>query len=270
MIRKFLIWGINSLTGHFVLAALFVSSPLLLLGLIVNIRAGYPTADLGLLLVSAMAAGLFSTLFIWYGFTARILKIREDLKSNIVEDQSAANNIKSAPTQLSEDTNVHYQWTYNVMYYSTLVDRYYKQLPLIRRLAIQYTIMWLVGIVLFSFAIGTPNLEFAGWALLVGAFGVPGLVFLTKQGIILKYRLRPSFGTDADYIASETGFTIHQKSLNGAYPWTTYSRAVRFSDGILLLKAGAIRWLPDSALKRGTVDESMAIIRSHLPIRLLG
>lgn len=269
MIKKVFSWGINSLAGHFTLSALFVSSPLLLLGLIVNIRAGYPTADLGLLLVSAMVAGLFSALFIWFGYTARVQQIRKDLAKNAVESLSVSNTINSDP-HLTEDAKVHYRWTYDAGYYSTLVDRYYKQLPLIRHLAIQYTFMWLGGTTIFSFVIGTPTLEFAALALLVGAIGVPGLVLLTKQGIVLKYRLRPSFGTNADYFASETGFTIRQKSLDGSYPWTTYSSAVRFADGILLLKAGAIRWLPDYALQRGSIEDVLALVRSRMPTRLLG
>lgn len=169
----------------------------------------------------------------------------------------------------SGDAQVHYHWSYDAAYYSTVVDRYYKQLPFILHLPIQYTLLWLGITVPLLIRIGTPTLVFVGWALLIGAIGIPGLVVLTKHGIKLKFRLRSSFGTDVDFFTSEAGIMIHQKSLNGAYPWTTYSRAVRFSDGILLLKPGAIRWLPDSALRRGTADEAVTLVRSHLPTRLL-
>lgn len=172
------------------------------------------------------------------------------------------------------DATLHYHWNYSPAYYSTLVDRYYKQLPYILHLPVQYALLWLVGTTVLFVNTSNPSLVFAGQALLIGALGIPALVFLTKRGIVLKYRLRSivrgtDYGVDADYFASEAGITIRQKLLNSSYPWTTYSRAVRFSDGILLLKPGAIRWLPDYALQRGTVDEAMVLVRSRLPTRLM-
>jgi hypothetical protein len=112
--------------------------------------------------------------------------------------------------------------------------------------------------------------EFAEWALLIGAIGIPAGILLTKKAILFKYRLRPSFGSDARYSMSETGVTIHAKSLQGTYPWSVYSRAVRFSDGMLLLQRGGMRWLPDAALLSGTVGEVLVLVRAHLPIRLIG
>jgi hypothetical protein len=56
------------------------------------------------------------------------------------------------------------------------------------------------------------------------------------------------------------------------YRWrydVTYARAVRFPDGILLLRKGAIRWLPDRSLETGSVDEAMTLVRSKLPLRVI-
>jgi hypothetical protein len=270
MFRRLFNWGISSLGGHLALSALAVSLPVLLLGLIVNIRAGYPTADLGLLLMSATLAGVLPAFFVWHGLTARVQRLRK--QSGAGADADAARpvvNTSECDAQLSDGAKIRYRWCYDAAYYSTVVDRYYKQLPHIRHPPIQYTLLWLGGAVLFSVLSGSPTLEFAGWALLIGAVGVPGLVVLTKQGIVLRYRLRPSFGTHADFLLSEAGITICQKSLHGTYPWTAYSRAVRFPDGILLLKSGAIRWLPDYALQSGTVNEAVTLVRSRMPIRLL-
>ena len=55
----------------------------------------------------------------------------------------------------------------------------------------------------------------------------------------------------------------------GRFPWTVYNRAVHFSDGILLIRKGGIRWLPDAALTEGTAGDAIAIVRSHLPVREL-
>jgi hypothetical protein len=130
--------------------------------------------------------------------------------------------------------------------------------------------VWTLGVGVFSAATGEAVREFAGWALLIGAMGIPAFVLLTKKAIILKYRFRPSFGSEARYSMSETGVTIHATSLQGNYPWSGYSRAVRFSDGMLLLQKEGMRWLPDAALLSGTGDDVLALVRAHLSTRLIG
>ena len=113
---------------------------------------------------------------------------------------------------------IEYRWRYDADYYATLIERYYRQLPLILQLPTQFTVVWLVGLVVFSAATGESLREFGGWALLIGAIGIPASVLLTKKAILLKYRIRPSFGSEASYSMSETGITIHAKSLQGTYP----------------------------------------------------
>ena len=105
-----------------------------------------------------------------------------------------------------------------------------------------------------------------GWAVLIGAIGIPAGVVLTKLGIRLKYRLRrrSGFGSETSYSMAETGITITGTG-QGSFAWSVYSRAVRFPDGVLLVRKGAVRWLPDGALKSGTVEEAMALVSSKLP-----
>ncbi len=67
---------------------------------------------------------------------------------------------------------------------------------------------------------------------------------------------------------AETGITITGIG-QGSFAWSVYSRAVRFPDGVLLVRKGAARWLPDSALKSGTVEEAMALVSSKLPTRTI-
>jgi hypothetical protein len=112
--------------------------------------------------------------------------------------------------------------------------------------------------------------ELVVWALPVGAIAIPALVFVTKKGIFIKYRIRPSFGSEACYSLSDSGGTIEQQSGATSFPWTMYRRAVRFSDGILLVRTGAIRWLPDQSLETGSIEEAMALVRSKLPLRIVG
>jgi hypothetical protein len=69
MFRAFLKWGRSSLTGHQVLSELALALPLFVLGLVVNIRSGYPTADLGWLIVVPTLVGLPPGFFIYPSVT---------------------------------------------------------------------------------------------------------------------------------------------------------------------------------------------------------
>ena len=165
---------------------------------------------------------------------------------------------------------IDYNWRYDARYYAAVVDRYYRQLPFVLHLPSQFTLLWLLGVLLFSWVTGESIKEFAGWALLIGAVAIPSLVVLTKLGIRLKYRLRArsGFGTETSYSMAETGVTITGTG-QGTFAWSVYSRAIRFSDGLLLMRKGAVRWLPDTALESGSVVEATSLVSSRLPMRLI-
>jgi hypothetical protein len=165
---------------------------------------------------------------------------------------------------------INYKWRYDANYYAAVVDRYYRQLPFLLHLSSQFTLLWILGILAFSWITGEALREFAGSALLIGAIAVPAGVVLTKQGIRLKYRLRSrsGFGTETNYSIAETGITITGTG-QGSFAWAVYSRAIRFSDGLLLVRKGAVRWLPDTALQSGTVEEATALVRARLPMRFI-
>ena len=165
---------------------------------------------------------------------------------------------------------IEYKWRYDVSYYATVVDRYYQQLPFLLHLPSQFTLLWLLGIIAFLWVTGEALKEFAWWALLIGAIGIPAGVVLTKLCIRLKYRLRrrSGFGSETSYSMAETGITITGTG-QGTFPWSVYSRSVRFPDGVLLVRKGAVRWLPDAALKSGTVEEAMTLVGSQLPTRTI-
>jgi hypothetical protein len=160
---------------------------------------------------------------------------------------------------------IDYRWRYDARYYAAVVDRYYRQLPSVLHLSSQFTLLWLLGVLLFSWVTGESIKEFAGWALLIGAVAIPSLVVLTKLGIRLKYRLRArsGFGTETSYSMAETGVTITGTG-QGTFAWSVYSRAIRFSDSLLLMRKGAVRWLPDTALESGSVVEATALA-DHRP-----
>jgi hypothetical protein len=69
-----LAWGARSLKGHVVLSLLFISLPILALGIFTNLRAGYLTADLPLLIGASVLAALPPAFGIWYWVTAPRLR----------------------------------------------------------------------------------------------------------------------------------------------------------------------------------------------------
>jgi hypothetical protein len=162
-----------------------------------------------------------------------------------------------------------YRWRYDATYYKTVTDRYYRQLPFVLRLPTQLTLLWLLIVAGCWYFRDVALSELVVWALVIGAIAIPALVFLTKKGILLKYRVRPSFDSEACYSLSDSGGTIQQKSGAATFPWTMYRRAVRFPDGFLLVRSGAIRWLPDQSLETGSIDEVMALVRFKLPLRVI-
>lgn len=162
-----------------------------------------------------------------------------------------------------------YRWRYDATYYRAVTDRYYRQLPFVLHLPTQFTLLWLLMVAMCWYFTDIARTELVMWALLIGAIGIPTFVFLTKMAIFLKYRIRRSFDSEACYSLSDSGGTIQQYVGEARFPWSTYARAVRFSDGILLLRKGAIRWLPDRSLETGSVDEAMALVRAKLPLRVI-
>lgn len=168
------------------------------------------------------------------------------------------------------EPQVRYHWLYDADYYATVMERYYTQAPRLRRPSTQYALLWLAAVVFCALVYRISPEKLVIGALVGGAVGIPVLTAITRLGIKVRYKVRPSFGTEADLFLSTAGVTISQKSLNGTYPWTTYARAVRYGDGIMLLKNGAIRWLPDSALVSGTIEDAMRLVSAHLTVRNVG
>jgi hypothetical protein len=104
----------------------------------------------------------------------------------------------------------------------------------------------------------------SGWCLQLRLLSL--LPQLSDGGIVLKYRLRPSFDSETTF-ALDANEVVVTGLGSGHFPWTVYRRAIRFSDGILLTRPGAIRWLPDAAITQGTAAEALTIIHKKMPLR---
>lgn len=164
---------------------------------------------------------------------------------------------------------INYRWRYDTRYYRAVIDRYDRQRPWVLHLSVQFAVLWLLLLGISAAVNRGINIRTMIWWVLGGCVGIPLAISITKHGIMRKYRLRKSFGSEACYSMTQEGVAIHEASLNGSYPWSVYSRAIRFPDGLMLLRSGGIRWLPDESLSDGTASAATALVESHLPMRRL-
>jgi hypothetical protein len=161
---------------------------------------------------------------------------------------------------------VTYTWHGDDRYYSTVVDRYYRQAPTLLHLRVQALGFWVVigAIVLLS----EPDIAMrAVWFAILTVFCLI-FPYIVKRGIVLKYRLRPTFGAETTFKMTHADVQVTGPG-SGHFPWTVYRRAVAFPDGVMLVRRGGIRWLPSDALKEGTYAEAVELVQSHLPLRVL-
>lgn len=163
--------------------------------------------------------------------------------------------------------DVTYNFTLDAPYYRTLIDRYYQQRPFPLRLKTQFGVLALIFAGIFLSAV-TATLRFkVGIALIIAALVFFGGVALTKWGVYQRLSHRADFGTEAKVTMSEVGLIGSGAHAEGKWSWAAYPRAVRYSDGIMLLRRGVIRWLPDSALVAGTPSDATALARSKSALR---
>ena len=160
---------------------------------------------------------------------------------------------------------IRYEWRGDQQYYSTVVDWYYAQVPWFFRLRSQAVVIWVL-LTAPLLRIEDLNLQAKSVVLALATLIAFAFTPLIRWGIILKYRRRHSFGSESTFTLSTNEVVITGVGA-GHFPWTVYQRAVRFSDGILLLRAGGIRWLPDAALTDGTASDALNIVRQQLPLR---
>jgi hypothetical protein len=126
---------------------------------------------------------------------------------------------------------IQYAWHSDEQYYATVVKNQYRQLPLLLHLRSQAIILWalLIGLTLsMELELQTKWIFFGVITAFVCVF--PSIVI---RGIILKYRLRPTFGEKTTFRMGDNEVVITGPGA-GRFAWTVYDRAVHFSDGILL------------------------------------
>jgi len=163
-----------------------------------------------------------------------------------------------------------YKFRADAAYYKTIINRYYGQRHFLLRLPVQYGI---VSLAIVGAFLGFKG-SFTRTALEIGVVAVVVLVVsmvtLTRFGILYRFKRRADFGAEAIVTISKEAITSSGRHAEGKWGWQAYPRSVRYPDGILLLRRGVIRWLPDSALQEGTSTDATALVKSKTIMKQVG
>jgi hypothetical protein len=136
-------------------------------------------------------------------------------------------------------------------------------------LTAQFGLLALIIVGTFLSLVAAPIGFKVGSAVIVFALVFFGGATLTKWSVYRRLRHRADFGRETTVTMSAGGLVASGAHAEGNWNWAAYPRAVRFSDGIMLLRRGVIRWLPDSALVVGTPTDATALTRSKSALREL-
>ena len=160
-----------------------------------------------------------------------------------------------------------YRFRADAAHYRTVIDRYYGQRAFLLRLPMQYGIVSLAIVGAFLGFKGMSTRIAVGIGFLVVVASTMGLVALTKVSILWRFKRRADFGAEVTVTVSKDAIISSGRHAEGKWGWQAYPRSVRYPDGILLMRRGVIRWLPDSALQEGTPADATALARSKTVMR---
>lgn len=159
---------------------------------------------------------------------------------------------------------ITYKLTPDRTYFSTVVDRYYQQKPLLFHLHVQFGLLAaLPALVLaYGFAADAPWAPGAVTSVVLLVSACVGAIYLTRSLILRRLLRSKDFGIDTTITVSPEGLTTSNSRVQNKIDWRGYPRSVRYPDGILLLRAKAIRWLPDSALIDSSPELATNLVQS--------
>lgn len=163
--------------------------------------------------------------------------------------------------------DITYQYRCDADYFKVVIDRQYLQGPWLLRLPVQFSLLSVAFAIFLLAVLGMTDPKKVLLIVVVcSAMAVSG-VWATKQGIIMKFRIRQGFGSEAVTLLGEAGVGVGNAEHHSVVAWSTYPQAVRFPDGILLKAANSIRWLPDSAITLGSAADAVALVAAKTSLR---
>jgi hypothetical protein len=160
-----------------------------------------------------------------------------------------------------------YKFRTDAAYYRTIIDRYYGQRAFLLRLPVQYGIVSLAIVAAFLGFKGLFTRTAVGIGMVAVAVLTAGLVAMTKMSVFYRFKRRADFGAEVIMTVSKEAISSSGRHAKGKWGWQAYPRSVRYPDGILLLRRGVIRWLPDSALQEGTPADATALVKAKTVMR---
>jgi hypothetical protein len=163
-----------------------------------------------------------------------------------------------------------YKFRADAAYYRAIIDRYYGQRVFLLRLPVQYGIVSLAIVCAFLGYKGLFTRTVLGIGILAVVLLAAGLVAATKISILWRFKRRADFGTEAIVTLSKDAISSSGPHAEGKWGWQAYPHSVRYPDGILLMRRGVIRWLPDSALQEGTPADATALVQSKTLLKVVG
>ena len=165
---------------------------------------------------------------------------------------------------------ITYEFVANSTYYETVIARYYRQRPFIFWLPVQFgsilglfACIWLYGMPFNSSLARTTLLLFP---LLAGLGFVA--VQITKWGILQRFKAKADYGKKIAIVLSNDGIRATGEHGQHDWAWATYPSSVRFTDGLLLMRPGVIRWLPDAALTDGNIQDAIDLVATKSVLRM--
>jgi hypothetical protein len=163
-----------------------------------------------------------------------------------------------------------YKFSADAAYYKTIIDRYYRQRAFLLRLPVQYGIVSLAIVGAFLGFKGSFTRTGVGIGILVVVLLTAGMVALTKIGVLYRFKRRADFGAEVIMTVAKDAITSSGRHAEGKWGWQAYPHSVRYPDGILLMRRGVIRWLPDVALQEGTPADATALVKSQTVMKQVG
>jgi hypothetical protein len=150
-------------------------------------------------------------------------------------------------------------------YFDALIDRYWRQRPVFLRPQVQHSILAMVVAAAWVLAPwhGVDYVYVVTFAFVLALAVGPGGYYLTRSLILSRFRGKKLIGENVIYTLNDDNLHFEGPQRSATVRWPAYSKAVRYADGMLLLRPGVACWLPDSALSGGDRETATAFVASR-------
>lgn len=159
--------------------------------------------------------------------------------------------------------NAIYRITYDEQYCRALLRRTHQQRPFLLRpdvmilgqLPFTAIVLWLV------LRKDPEAFSIMAW-MLASMTLVVVLEWVFLRPVQLR-RLMRRIGDVVTYRLDEDSVEVNGPNAEAKLKWAAFPKNVRYRDGLVLKAAGAVWWLPDSALSGATVEQVVQVVKSR-------